>query len=244
MIKTAHINILETSTVTLPAGTEDTDFPLYRLYDRHVGRLFKTTSAVTTEIKVDQGATGTRSVDTLIVPQAHNLDGMTLDVKHSDDDQTYTPAVAQWTADEGLIEKSWAAVAARYWKFIITAPGSIPEIPELFLTETYDWAKDPARPTGPLSDQGNVERAETFGGKARFLVKGSARKRRGYSVRRCKEAQKNQMASLQATMDAGKPFWLYDGSSWLYGELRIPMDIREVAYGTYSYEFDFLEVLP
>jgi hypothetical protein len=244
MIKTAHINILETGTVTLTAGTEDTSYPLYRLYDRNVGRLFKTTSAVTTEVKVDQGAAAPLSVDTLIVPAGHNLDGITLDIKHSDDDAVYTPAVSQWTGAAGVIEKSWAPVTKRYWKFIITSPATIPEISELFLTETYDWTRDPARPTGALEREGNVENAQTAGGKDRFLVQGPPKLRREYTVPRCGQQQMDHMLSHMATHHQGKPFWLYDGTQWIYGKLRRPLELREIAYQTYSYQFDFLEVLP
>ena len=42
MIKTAHKNILESGAVTLPDGTQDTSYPLYRLYDRGIGRFFST----------------------------------------------------------------------------------------------------------------------------------------------------------------------------------------------------------
>jgi hypothetical protein len=244
MIKTAHINILETGTVTLDAGTEDSSYPLYRTYDRHVGRLFKTTSAVTTEVKVDQGGTGNLAVDRLLIPAGHNLSGMTLDITHSDDDALYTAAVAQWTGAAGVIDKSWASLTKRYWKFIITSPASIPEIPELFLTATYAWMRDPTRPTGALEREGNVENAQTVGGKDRFLVQGPSKLRREYSVPRCGQQQMDNMLSHMATHQAGKPFWLHDGTQWIYGKLRRPLEIREIAYQTYSYNFDFLEVLP
>lgn len=41
MIKCAGLNILETSAVGLAAGVEDAVYPLYRLYDRDAGRIFR-----------------------------------------------------------------------------------------------------------------------------------------------------------------------------------------------------------
>jgi hypothetical protein len=45
VIKCAGLNILETSAVGLAAGTEDPGYPLYRLYDRDAGRLFRAAGA-------------------------------------------------------------------------------------------------------------------------------------------------------------------------------------------------------
>ena len=151
MIKCAYKNILESSAVSLAAGTEDSVYPLYRLYDRDIGRIFKTTAAETIEVKVDQGPTGNLAADRLLIPSGHNLDGMALDIKYSDNDADYYDATTQWgQPGTGLINKSWDSATHRYWKFIMTSPVAVPEMPELFLTQTYAWEKDPARPAGPL----------------------------------------------------------------------------------------------
>ncbi len=245
MIKTAHINILETSTVSLSAGTEDTAYPLYRLYDRNVGRLFKPTAAETIEIKIDQGAAGNLAVDRLLIPAGHNLDGMSLDIKYSDDDLAYTPAVTQWTGTAGLINKSWNAATKRYWKFIITTPASIPEIPELFLASTYSWERGPSRPAGQLDKIFNAENAVTSGGQDRFLVHGDPKRRRSYTLPRMGEAQKDNLLALNDAWQGSKPFWLYDHTGvWIYGKLAGPMDVTEAAYQSYGVRFEFMEVLP
>ncbi|MBI4822671.1 MAG: hypothetical protein HY805_00345 [Nitrospirae bacterium] len=244
MIKSSYKNILETGTVSLSAGTEDSNYPLYRLYDRNIGRFFKTTSAITTEIKIDQGSSP-QAVDRLLIPSGHNLNGMTLDIKYSDDDITYTPAISQWTGASGLIDKSWASITKRYWKFIITTPASIPQIAELFLTQTYEWERNPSRPGEHLDPLFNIEREESFGGQVRFLIKGDPRKQRFYHVRCVGETQKNNILTLNDVWSGGKPFWFYDHEgNWLFGELKNPINIKEVSYQKYDFDFEFMEVIP
>jgi hypothetical protein len=238
-MKTADLNLLESSTVTLTAGTAHADYPLYRLHDRHIGRDFMSTAAETTEVKIDQGAE-LFWASQLIIPAGHNLDGMTLDIMHSDDDALYTPAVSQWTGAAGVIEKSWTAVGARYWKFVITNPSVAPRFAELFLTEAWTWLRGPSKPQGPLEDLLNVENAVTSGGQDRFIVHGPARRQRVYRVLRAPEAQKE--AKLK--MDLTRPFWLHDGTEWIYGKLRSPLNMTMVSHERYTYLFDFLEVLP
>jgi hypothetical protein len=429
MMKSACSNILETSAVTLQAGTEDSTYPLYRLYDRDVGRLFKPTAAQTTEILVDQGSeifaddfdddsldtakwneadTGTNitetnqriegkgsgswnqngivsdnaialaanlawvftlspqhsninlgmwgpvaspnlsiqangcllwfgyqsgqinvrvnmsdtvtgyyyqanktyhcrivyknpgwevyiispddtnystetliyftttdstgpmyfqanyqsaagltylddvavyniqfPIDRLLIPSGHNLGGETLDMKYSYDGVNYFDAVAQWTGEAGLINKSWTPKAARLWKFIVTNPAAIPEMAELFLTNTCEWARNPSRPAGPLDDVFNVEHAQTASGQDRFLVRGAEKRRRLYHMPRCGQAQKDDIVALYSEYGGSAPFWLEDHEgNWIYGRLRAPLNLKESAYQSYSFDFDFLEVLP
>jgi|Deesub1362A_J573_1020465.scaffolds.fasta_scaffold00740_12 hypothetical protein len=245
MIKCAYINILETSNVSLSAGTEDASYPLYRLYDRNIGKVFKPASAETIEIKIDQGDTALLSADRLLIPSGHNLEGMTLDIMYSDDDVTYTPAVPQWTGASGVIDKSWSPVTKRYWKFIITNPASIPEITELFLTQTYEWERNPSRPAGPFDSVFNVENDMTAGGQDRFLVHGDPKRQRVYHVLLAGEAQKNNILDLYDRWRGYAPFFLYDHEgNWIFGKLRSPLNLKEEAYQRYSFDFDFQEVLP
>ncbi len=242
---TAHKNILENSTVTLSSGTAEAMFPLSRLWDRNIGRVFKPTSAETIEVLIDQGGTDPLlSVDTLFIPQGHNLDGMTLNIMHSDDDISYTPAVAQWTQSGSvLIAKSWSAVSARYWKFIITSPASVPEISELFLTARYEWPQNPARPAGRLDRIFNVAQHSTTSGQDRFLVHGPPRKMRSYTLPSIGEAQKDALVSLNETWAGFSPFWLRDHEgTWIYGRLTSSLEIVEVGFERYLARMEFMEV--
>lgn len=247
MIKTAYINIMETSVVSLSAGTADSSYPLYRLYDRNIGRTFRSTVAETIEILVDQGAGGNLAADRLLIPGGHNLDGMTLDIKYSDDDASYTPAVSQWVqSGGGLINKPWASITHRYWKFIITAPASVPEIAEIFLTATYEWKRDAGRRgSGPHGVEFNVLNEVTHAGHDRFLVRGSPKRRRFYHAPNVGEAQKENILALNGAWAGSAPFWLCDHEgAWIYGKLRGEVLLKEITYQRYSFDFDFMEVLP
>jgi hypothetical protein len=246
LIKTAWTNTLETSTVSLSAGAEDPHFPLYRIFDRSTGRSFRPTSAETIEIKIDQGGTGTpKPIDRLIIPSGHGLEGMTLDIKYSDDDAAYTACATQWTGTEGVISKSWSPVTKRYWKFIITSPTVVPELAELFLTLTYEWKKEPAAPALPSEMEFNVEHAMTSGGQDRFLIYGGPKRRRSFYVARCSTSQRDKIAALSDGLEGALPFWLFDhASDWIFGRLTGQLKLVEVAFQTYSFDFDFLEVLP
>ncbi len=245
-VKTAHLNILESGAVTLSAGSADPSGPLARLWDRNVGRFFKAAAATTLEVRVDQGATGPYlSIDTLFIPQAHNLDGMTLDIQYSDDDASYTPAVSQWVqSGGGLITKSWAPVVARYWKFIVTSPASAPEFAELFLSASVEWIKNPTRPAGRLERIFNVAHTSTASGADRFLIHGLPRRRRSYSLPSIGEAQKDLLLELNESWAGVKPFWLSDHTGqWMFGRLDSPLEVAEEAHQRYSARFEFLEVI-
>jgi len=246
MIKTAHVNILENSTVILSAGAENPSYPLYRLYDRNIGRPFRASAAETVEVKIDQGPLGNLPADRLLIPAGHGLQGMTLDIKHSGDDVSYEQAAAQWVQPGGgLIMKSWAPITKRYWKFIVTAPSSIPGLAELFLTSTQSWERDLARPSGPFEKVYNVENAVTANGQDRFLVRGEPKRRRAYRVPRSGEGQRRIVEALHDAWGGAKPFWLRDREgNWIYGKLTSPLDLKEEAHGVYSFDFHFLEVLP
>jgi hypothetical protein len=242
-MKSCYLNILETSTVALTAGAEDPSYPLYRIYDRDIGKIFKAQAAETLEIKVDQGAVPI-AADRLIIPAGHNLAGMACDIKYSDDDVDYTPALPQWTGEDGLTIKSWQAIEKRYWKFIIAAPALPPQFAELFLTSTYEWERLPARPAGPFDDVFNSETQTTASGLDRFLVHGNPKKQRTYKVINAGPDQKTNILALNSAWQGAKPFWLCDHEGgWLYGKLRKPIELKEEGYNRFGFEFDFLEVL-
>ena len=244
-VKTAYKNILETSTVSLTAGTEDPDFPLSRVRDRNISRPFKASAAVTLEVLVDQGAGGSQAIDRLLIPAGHNLDGETLDILWSEDDVSYTPAVSQWVqSGPGLINKSWTTLTKRYWKFTVTTPSSAPEFAEMFITSANSWQRNPARPAGRLDRIFNVSNLGTTSGSDRFLVHGPSRRRRSYTLPSISEAQKDALILLNDSWAGVKPFWLYDHEgSWMYGRLDSPLEIVEEGYQLYSARFEFTEVV-
>jgi hypothetical protein len=243
MIKTAHMNILESSTVSLSAGGASPDTPLSRLWDRNISRPFIADSASTLTVKLDQGASPS-AVDRLIIPSGHNLSGATLSLTHSSDDIDYTDALSPWQAGAGLITVQWQGITRRYWKFTVSGAGAAPEFAELFLTETYEWQRNPSRPTGRLSPEFNVKRIVSSGGQERHLVLGPPRSRRSYGLLRMGSQMRSEMEALEYAWSGARPFWLFDhGSEWLFGSLDAGLCISEISEGLSRMRFDFTEAL-
>lgn len=242
-IKCCYINILENSTVSLSAGTENPAYPLYRLYDRDIGKLFKAAAAVTLTVKIDQGGSGNKAIDRLIIPAGHNFAGMTLDIKYSTDDNTYTPAVTQWQGAAGNIIKEWSSLTKQYWKFIITSPGAIPYFAELFLTSTYEWEQNPFPATKPLDPEPNVRRMVNARKQPRFLVLGDSIRQRIYRVINIASAQRTNIEALNAVWAGHKLFWIYDHEGTLfYVELLSRINLEETEYG-FSFDFNVSEII-
>lgn len=255
-ILTAVKNILETSTVMLGTGTPNADYPISRLYDRNVGRIYTAEPVALSSgeeeliIKIDQGATSILAVDRLLIPAGHNFDGWDISIEHSADDITYTPAVTGWEqSGSALINKSFTSIIKQYWKLTITSPGNSsdpdPQFMELFLTQTYEWERNPGTPSGPIDDVFNVENKQTSGGQDRFIEHGDKRRPRDYSLAAVGQAQIDNIISFNDDWAGKKPFWLADiDSAWIYGKLRRPLSIRQIKDDLYSFRFDFIEVLP
>lgn len=248
-IKCCSKNILETSSVNLSTGTEDSDYPLYRLYDRDIGKIFKITAAVTMEVRVNQGASGNIAIDRLLIPAGHNLTGMTLDWQYSDDDISYTPAVTQWTqGDNALIDKSLTSANHQYWKFIVTSPAAIPQIHEIFMSPTYTWEQEPGLPLQAFVPYFNVENHTTAGGYDRFLIHGDEKKLRLYNVIYCNETQKTNILSLNDDWAGAKPFYLCDHNGvWIYSKLTEPVTMSlehpDGVGGFYNFTLNIQEVI-
>jgi len=244
-IKTAYINLLETSTVSLASGTERTDRPLRRLYDRKMGVPFSPDGTGLTEVLIDQ-AGSMQPIDRMLIPGGHNLDGMDIDIQYSDDAILFTSTTGgMWTqSGNDLINKSWSPIVKRYWKIVINPVGTAPEIMELFLTSTYTWERDPGRGgSGPFGHEFNVERICSSAGQTRYIIHGDMKRRRRYSVPNAGETQMSNLLDLNYSCGNGMPFWLRDHEgAWIYGELSSPVNTRPVVSGRYSVDFDFLEI--
>jgi hypothetical protein len=232
--------------VSLLTGVADASYPLYRLYDRHIGKMFKSTLAETVTISVDQGSS-VQAVDRLMIPAGHNLAGLLLSWQYSDNGQNFSDALAAWTqADNLLINKALnAGISHRYHKFAITSPAQIPQVPELCLTSTYSWETLPARPLGPFNQVYNVSRKATNGGGVRFWKRGDPKQQRHFKIPRAGNTQRDNALTFDGQWGGCNSFWLCDSAGvWLYGELTSDMNMTEVFNNQNSFNFDFLEVLP
>lgn len=189
------------------------------------------------------------SIDQLFISSGHNLNGMTIDLKYSDDDITYTEALTQFYGYPGLIQKSFTAQQRQFWKFIITTPAVIPEIPELFLSPSYEWTLPdilPIAPSGNLNPEFNVEHRQSASGADRFLIYGDSKRQRIYPLVKCNETQKTNILSFNDSWQGAKPFYLYDHEgTWIYGMLIAPIDLQMyISTPFYQFNFNFREVIP
>lgn len=242
-LKTYHLNILESSTVTSDPAA-DSSFPVTRLYDRHIGRFYKAGSAADTTIHIDQGASNIQEVDTLIIPKDHNLSTLSCTLSYSDNDSDWT-IVSSWTqADSSQIEKPFTAATHRYWRLVVSSPASAVQIAEVFLTKSYEWDRNPEELDRGVYPEFNVERKEDSGGRPRFIVYGSSKRRREYNLYKIHDTDKTQIEALNESWAGSKPFYLKDhDSNLMYGELISPLQFR--LSGSYAdTPFHFLEVLP
>ncbi len=243
MMQSCYQNILESSAVSLSAGSQDLSCPLYRLYDRDIGRMFAAASAGTLHVDIEQSGTP-QPVDRLLIPGGHNLQGMSCAIYFSDDGTAWTQ-VAIWTQPDGnLINQSFTSATHARWRFSIASPVIVPRLAELFLTSTYKWEKLPARPGGPFDDVFNVKTDVTSSGLDRFLIFGNSKRQRIYKVVNAAAAQQANITALNDAWAGAKPFWLYDHEgNWIFGKLVKPIGLKETGAGKSEFDFNFLEVL-
>lgn len=242
-IQTATVNLLETGTTTLTAGTAAAGYPLYRVHDRDLGRLFIGSAAATTTIHCDQGAGGTQALTMLFIASGHNLAGVTLDLQWSTDNVAWNDAVAQWPGAAGDIVKTFSALTKRYWRLVMTTPAAAPQIGEVILTDPTVWTRNPARPGGPQESIHNVTVAVTAEGRVRFEVNGPSLRQRNYLLRNISSTQRTQYEALWTAFAGSKPFLLYDHEgAWIFGRFTAQPQISEVAASVFSATMAFLEV--
>ena len=210
LVKVCYRNILENSTIAVT--TENSSFPKYRLYDRDIGKLFKGTAfASPFSITLDQGALLSYEVDRLLIPVGHNLNGLTCSLRYSTDNfVTDDHEAVGWSQGDGLlIDKSFTPQTKQYWKLNITAPATIVELPEMFLTREYTFERNPSY---GLEDRikRNVERWETQSGRPRSVKNGDPRQARNYNLTKISLTQKTAFESWESVCEGIKSFYIED----------------------------------
>jgi hypothetical protein len=241
---TVSKNILESSTVSLTAGTAHADFPLARIANRNITDLFKCTAAETTEIQVDQGATGNIAIAACIIASGHNLDGETIDIQYSDDAAIWNDAVTQFTGTAGHIIQTFTESTHRYWRVKITTPANAVEITEIFFSPIYTWETDPVYPLSDLEPQNNIEVITSSKGENYYLQKGLPKSRRAYTLKNINITQRDNLLALWADWGGHKPFWISDHEgTLLYAEFSGGLNLNANLQNYYSAQFTLLEVL-
>jgi len=244
-VEVCYRNILETGTVAVTS--ENASFPAYRLYDRDIGKLFKGNSTPANfYITIDQGAVTSYEIDRLLIPAGHNLTGLAIKVQYSTDNFSGdTNDAASWTqSGSGLIDKSFTAQTKRYWRLNIAAPGSAPELAEMFLTKQYTFQRNPNYGLREKPYQKNIVRNETKSGRVRKIKNGEPRRSRAYALTRITAAQRADLESWESVLDSIKNFYIEDVNGTLFfAELIDDLEFSMEHEGRFGVSMNILEVL-
>lgn|GEM_PF-1012825 len=227
-ISVAHTNILEASTVSLVGVTAASGYPLYRVYDRVLGRMLRTSGTGTQKILVDQGASPA-VIDSLIIPAGHNLTGCALSLEWStvgdDVDGHWTAPdlngsfTNPWTqADANLIfrQMTTAPEAKRYWRLKIAGASVAPELGEVFLASLVTFQAFPDYSGAALGGKWNRSRLESVSGLVSFFARGVARRTVAYEFPFIYDSE---LPAFQAWMDAWggcRPFFFVDNAGNMF----------------------------
>jgi len=238
-------NIFETGTTT--STDENTSYPLYRTYDRDIGKLFKfNTHGANLYVKVNQGASSYQ-VSRLIIPVGHTLNGLNLKLQYSTTGAyggEQVDALSWAQADALVINKTFAAQTKQYWRFLITSdPAAPPEMPEIYLTDDYVFEENVSIDVVE-GTQRNVKREETLSGRVRKIKLGYPREARNYSLRAITAAQKTNIEAWETVYDGTKDFYILDhNGDLLFCENLTDIEFRYVTSILTNVEMDLLQVL-
>jgi hypothetical protein len=239
-------NILETGTVT--SSDANASFPLYRLYDRDLGKLFKFNShGANLAVMVDQGAVVSYPASRLIIPVGHTLNGLDVKLQYSTTGAYGGEEVdaLSWTQGDALIiNKTFTVATKQYWRFIITEdPAAAPEMPELYLTNDLVFVRNPD-PNVFEGRRRNIVRDETLSGKSRRVKLGESRRSRKYPLKTVESAQKTDFETWEAHCEGLKPFYILDHSGALiYMEMMNELEFTYLTPSIVSTSLDLLEVI-
>lgn len=244
---TVHfLNILENSTVT--STDANASFPLKRLYDRDIGKLFKFNShGANLAVVADQGASTSYEVGRLIIPVGHTLNGLAIKLQYSTTGAWGGEEVdaLSWTQGDALIiNKSFTAQTKRYWRLIITSdPAAAPEIPEMFLTKDLVFAQN-VGPNVVEETERNVARDMTLSGRGRWIKNGEPKRSRLYDLKTIGTTQKSDFESWEALCGGSKPFYVTDHNGTLiFMEMLNKLKFTYLTASILSTSLELLEVL-
>ena len=242
-IKTAYRNILENSTVTVT--TENASFPKYRLYDRDIGKFFKGTAfASPFGIVANQGAT-IYEVDRLIIPVGHNLNGLACKLQYSTTGAWGGEEVdaLSWTQGDALIiDKTFTAATKQYWRLIVTAPATIVELTEMFLSRVYTFERNPSYGS-KVGKKKNIIRDQTQSGRTRRIKLGEPKLSVNYDLL-VLTTQKTSFEAWDSATEGTKFFYVWDEGGVLYFmELMNDLEFAYRANGVWNISMELLEVL-
>ena len=246
LIKVMYRNILENSIVT--STDENASFPLYRTYDRDIGKLFKFNShPANLYIKADQGVVIEYPVDRLIIPVGHTLNGLNVKLQYSHTGAfagEETDALSWAQADALIIDKAFTSFSERFWRLLITSdPAAPPALPEMFLTKSYQFARNISWgfETG---NRLNVVRNETLSGKVIVIKNGVPRKERVYDLTRIQSAQKTEFETWESVSEGIRSIYIEDEAAVVFfAEMIGEFKFRNEREGRWGLPLHLLEFI-
>jgi hypothetical protein len=235
-------NILENATSVVMTPAAESAFPVYRLSDRHIGRMCVASSDSSTSIVINQSSSPLE-IDTIIIPEGHNLSGVSCSLDHSANGSSFVTALTWLQSGSDAIKKTMASpITANYWRLSLSLQSDPIEIAELFLTVKQTLERNPNEDDREMFPRFNVERIEDTGGRPRYIVKGEPREYRGYQFDYASAEMRGMIETLNDAWAGHKPFWVEDtDGSLIYGELYSPIEMKR-AGSRGSTDFKFLEV--
>jgi len=183
-------------------------------------------------------------VDRLIIPAGHNLNGLACSLRYSTDNFSADDHEAVgWTQGNALIiSKSFTAQTKQYWKLNITAPATIVELTEMFLSKDYTFERNVNLNLNE-EIQRNVERDQTKSGDPRWVKLGEKKESRVYDLI-VESAQKINLDSWWSALDSVKPFYIFDhNGDLLFMEMLNELSFTPLSNNFWQTKMEFLEVL-
>lgn len=239
-ISLLYKNILESATVTV--NSENPLYPKERMFDRQIGRFFKSNNAPPSlVISVDQGTSTIFPVKTMIIAPNSIWQQSRIVFSYSEELSGF---IEIWGSTGSFVEEAPSPLTYRYWEIRAFSQTDIAQISEIFIGNPLQLTNVVLYPynSGRI---GNVERYESRSGRPYFLEIGEEREYRNFLLR-IKDADTMEDVQDFLTHSRHKPFWLKDmDGSWHFMSLVNPNigAFTRQRKGVWEIQLEMMEVL-
>jgi len=248
----------QTNSSRITCATEDSDYPLTRIYDGHLKRLFKTTADTSHIIYINNsytaagGASYYGNITDLIIPEGHSLgdgDGLiwsSAEIATASSKLGSYTAAYSWNPDATTttIHKTFTSAGNNWIRVTFTrgSSGTL-SLPELILTTPIEIGRDPDQFDRGVYPVFNVERLMDSSGTPRFIEFGDSKRYREYVFTLLYGSDRTNVESLNTYWAGKNPFYIVDTDGELiYGELVDPIQFQRSGDHT-TFNFNFLEII-
>jgi hypothetical protein len=186
-------------------------------------------------------------VNRLIIPAGHNFNGLLIKLQYSTTGAWAGEQVdaLSWTqADALLIDKTFSAQTKQYWRLNIGAPGSNPQLTEMYLTKDVTFIRGPAY-GAMVGTKKNLIIDQTQSGITRKVKLGETKKHRRYDLNYISATQKTDFEAWDALCEGVKNFYIHDyDDACIFMELTQDLEfIAATHHLTWNTTLELTEVL-